>query len=71
MNPIIEKYLALLLELFMYDIEVMSQPWMYYSVLPIVGYVIFFFFKWAVLTAPIWMPFSVILGTARARRKTT
>ena len=69
MHPIFEKYLNLLLELFQYDINVMSQPWMYYFVLPIIGYLIFFFIKWAVLTAPVWLPFSIIVGAVRTSPK--
>ncbi len=67
MHPIIEKYLTILLNMFEYDMEVMSKPWMIYTIIPIVGYAIFFFFKWAVLTTPIWMPFSIIIGATRAR----
>lgn len=67
MHPIFEKYFDLLLQLFQYDINAMSHPWMYYFVLPIIGYLVFFFIKWAVLTAPFWLPFSIIIGAARAK----
>jgi len=57
MKEILEKYFTRLYELFLYDIEVMSQPWMYWCLLiPISCYVVFFFIKWSVLTAPLWLP---------------
>lgn len=65
MHPIFEKYLTILLNVFTYDVEVMSQPWMYYFVLPIIGYLIFFIIKWIALTAPVWIPFSIIVGAAK------
>lgn len=72
MHPVFEKYFEILLGLFERDIEIMSQGWMYYTILPIIGYFVFFFFKWAVVTAPIWFPFSLVIGTLRTtsrRRK--
>jgi hypothetical protein len=66
MNAIFEKYLNLLYQMFEYDIHVFSQPWMYYiALLPAIGYLIFFFAKWAVLTTPIWMPITIILNSLR------
>ncbi len=67
MHPIFEKYFEILLGIFENDIAIMSQPWMYYTVLPIVGYVIFFFLKWGVITAPMWLPFSIVVGAARTK----
>jgi hypothetical protein len=55
--------------MFEYDMEIMSKPWMIYTIIPIVGYFIFFLFKWAVLTTPIWMPFTLIIGANRAVKK--
>ncbi len=68
MHPIIERYLSILLALFEKDIAIMSQPWMYYFVVPILAYVIFFFIKWAVLTAPVWTPFALVFSPFRAKR---
>jgi hypothetical protein len=57
MKDILIKYITTLYDLFIYDIEVMSQPWMYWCLLvPITCYVIFFVIKWSLLTAPIWLP---------------
>ena len=68
MHPIFEKYFEILLGMFQYDMEIMSKPWMIYTIVPIVGYLVFFFVKWAVLTAPIWMPFTIILSALRVRK---
>lgn len=62
MDGPIHKYLELLWRMFEADIEQLSQPWMYYWLLvPAITYLLFFFLKWAVLTTPIWLPFSIII----------
>ena len=64
MHEILEKYLQLLWKCFEFDINVFSQVWLYaWILIPAFCYLIFFFVKWAVLTAPIWLPFSLIIGT--------
>jgi hypothetical protein len=53
----------LLIQQYLFDIEVLSQPWMYYWLLiPAQVYVIFMFIKWAVLTMPIWVSFYIMLN---------
>lgn len=74
MNPYIEKYLELLWYQFEFDIQILSQPWMYYWLLvPALGYTIFFFFKWVVLTTPIWLPPTIVAqalrGSSRKKRR--
>lgn len=70
MDGPIHKYLELLWRMFETDIEQLSQPWMYYWLLvPAIGYLIFFFLKWSVLTAPIWLPFSIIVRSLKDVRK--
>jgi hypothetical protein len=69
MHPIFEKYFEILLSMFQYDMDAMSKPWMYYTIVPIIGYFIFFLFKWAALTAPAWMPFAIVAGMFRAKGK--
>jgi hypothetical protein len=52
----------LLIQQYLFDVEVLSQPWMYYWLLiPAEAYVIFMFIKWAVLTMPIWVSFYIML----------
>jgi len=69
MHPIFEKYFEILLKMFEYDMAMMAQPWMYYTVVPILGYLVFFFVKWVVLTMPMWMPFTIVISAATARRR--
>lgn len=57
-----DRVIEVLIQQWEYDISVMSQPWMYYCLLiPITFYVGFFFAKWSILTAPIWLPFYLIV----------
>jgi hypothetical protein len=62
MNRIIEIYI----EQFEYDVAIMSQPWMYLCILiPILCYMCFFLVKWAVLTAPFWIPIAIVIKVWR------
>lgn len=55
-----------LIRLWKYDIEVLSHPWMYIPLcMPAAVYIVFFFMKWAVLTAPLWLPPTIILSCLR------
>lgn len=68
MHEIFEKYLNLLWNMFQYDINVFSHPWLYYWLLvPAVGYLVFFFVKWAVLTTPLWLPIACAFAPFRGR----
>ncbi|MGB3467777.1 MAG: hypothetical protein WBA74_20995 [Cyclobacteriaceae bacterium] len=71
MKEVSDKYLQLLWEAFQYDIEVLSQPWMYYWLLiPAIGYLIFFFCKWIVLTTPIWIaPFMILQSLKKTGKR--
>jgi len=61
-----DKIIEILFNLWKYDIEVFSQPWMYYWLcIPAATYLAFFFIKWSVLTAPIWLPISIIIKSFR------
>jgi hypothetical protein len=55
----INEYLNFLWAQFQYDWGVFSTPWVLYTVLPAIGYLIFFFCKWYILLAPITVPISV------------
>jgi hypothetical protein len=61
---IVNRYLLILLEAFEFDVLVFSTGWVIYPVIPAIVYLIFFSFKWAVLTAPIWMPFAMVFKSA-------
>jgi len=64
MNEILNK----LVELYLWDIEIMSQTWMYYWFFPMLVFPIFFLLKWTLLTFPIWGPLSCICN-ALSRKK--
>ena len=56
-----DKLIDLLYRCFAYDVEVLSQPWLYWCLLiPACCYMMFFFMKWTVLTAPLWLPFAIV-----------
>jgi hypothetical protein len=55
----LDKIFEFLYQQWLWDINNMSQPWMYWCLLiPITAYVMFFIIKWSVLTAPIWLPIN-------------
>ena len=58
----IERILETLISQWEWDIAVMSQPWMYFLILPILGYLAFFVLKWSVLTSPVWIPLSFVFA---------
>lgn len=63
MKEIAEKYLTVLYSAFEYDMSVYSQSWIYWWLLiPAFFYTAFFFLKWAVLTAPLWIPLRMVFG---------
>jgi len=63
MEEIFNQYLKLLWSLFQYDVDVFSQGWLYACLLvSAVAYFIFFILKWAVLTAPFWIPINMVFG---------
>jgi hypothetical protein len=62
LTEIFEGYVEVLYRLWLFDVEIMSNPWMYIPFLiPIVLYLIFFVIKWAILTTPLWLPFRIII----------
>lgn len=62
-DELTQKYFELIWNAFQYDIEVFSKPWIYYWILiPALGYLVFFFVKWAVLTTPLWLPVYLALS---------
>jgi hypothetical protein len=56
MNESVSAYLEFLWQQFQYDWSWMSNPWVFYTVIPVILYGVFFFFKWIILLAPITVP---------------
>jgi len=64
MKEALDKYSELLYNLFLYDVEVFSQGWIYaWILIPAACYFMFFCAKWVVLTLPIWLPFRIIFNS--------
>ncbi len=65
-----KKIIDTLTDQWLYDVEVLSQPWMYWCLLiPVIYYVIFMFIKWAVLTCPLWLPVVLMIQGSRSYRR--
>lgn len=63
------RILELLIRCYEYDVAVFSNPWLYYWLLIPAGfYLVFFFLKWAVLTAPLWIPLKIMASSLRRNR---
>ena len=56
----LNEYVEFLWTQFQYDWSVMSNPWVLYPVVPVLVYLVFFFFKWWILLAPITIPCSIL-----------
>lgn len=66
---VIAAYLQLLLDQLKYDVDKMSQPWMYWWLLvPISAYCVFFILKWMVLLVPVTLPI-VLWSSFRSETK--
>lgn len=59
---IFTNYINILYNLFLYDLDVFSNPILYALIIPFFFYLIFFFIKWTILTTPIWLPISLIFS---------
>lgn len=64
-----QRIIDVLVNCYLYDVEVFSSPWIYYTIFPAIIYVMFFFVKWTVLTAPVWLPLALIVGACRGDSK--
>jgi hypothetical protein len=59
----------MLMELWIYDIEFLSQKWVLWTIFPAIGYSIFMILKWFILTCPIWVPISIVLSILKKDKK--
>lgn len=53
----------LLCSCWVYDIQVLSNPWVLFTVVPTMLYTTFMIFKWVVIMAPIWIPICLVIET--------
>ncbi len=57
-----EKLTDVLIRCYLFDVEVMSNHWMYIPMMiPAAAYVAFMLAKWVVLTCPVWLPLAIIV----------
>lgn len=56
-----DKVFDTLVDQWMYDISVLSQGWVIWSVLPAMIYLVFMMLKWLTLTIPVWLPVAIIV----------
>jgi len=64
MNPLINNLVEMLIQMFLYDLEVMSNKWMYIPLfIPIWFYVCFFLLKWSILLASLWLPLRLAFNS--------
>lgn len=69
-NEILEKFLGLVWRMFEYDMEVLSQPWMYYWLcIPAIAYVVFFAIKWMLILSPLTLPIRSIVKSFFIHKK--
>lgn len=62
LKEILDVYINFCWQAFQYDMDVFSRGWMYYWLfIPAFCYLVFFFVKWSVITAPLWLPIKMIL----------
>jgi hypothetical protein len=59
-NEVVEAYLQFLWLQFQYDWSILSNPWVLYTIIPAVLYVVFFMAKWWILLVPITLPLTII-----------
>ena len=62
------EVLNVLQQLYLFDVWVFSQWWMYAPLLiPIMFYFVFFILKWVVLTLPVWYPVITIIKAFKTK----
>lgn len=62
----LNEVIRVLFECWLFDLWVFSQWWLYAPLLiPAICYLVFFFIKWLVLTTPVWLPVSLIVGAVK------
>ena len=59
------QVLDMLVQQWLYDVSVLSTPWVLYTVVPALLYIIFMLVKWSALTLPVWLPLRLVLADNR------
>ena len=64
----VNEYIAFLWSQLQYDWSVFTKPWVLYTVIPAILYLVLFFVKWYILLAPITIPISVFRMSSEDNR---
>lgn len=60
---IAKEYINFLWSIYKQDMTNLSQWWMWaFLAIPGIGYLIFFFIRWCLITTPLWLPFFLALS---------
>lgn len=62
-----ERLIDVLVEQWVYDVEVLSQRWVILTVVPAMVYMVFMMLKWMILTCPIWIPSVIIASVFKSK----
>jgi len=66
----LEQVLDMLYGLYLFDIMIFSNIWLYIPLMiPFFFYLMFFMMKWAILIAPIWLPIKILLDSIFKEKK--
>jgi hypothetical protein len=57
----LDKLITILVNLWIYDLEVLTKPWVLYTIIPAILYVCLMLCKWLIITIPVWLPFAMII----------
>ena len=64
----VNEYIAFLWTQLQYDWDVFTRPWVLYTIIPAILYLVLFFVKWYILLAPITIPISVFRMSSEDNR---
>jgi hypothetical protein len=59
-TEVLNEYLTFLWQQFQYDWGWMSNPWVFWLIIPELLYLFFFTIKWMVLLAPVTIPMMIL-----------
>ena len=63
MNKIIDA----LAEQWLYDVSVLSQGWVIWTVFPAMIYFAFMVLKWLILTLSVWLPSVIVISAWKSK----
>ena len=58
----LDKLYEAIIQAWMTDIDWLTTPWVYMTIIPACCYAVVMAFKWAFISLPIWLPVSIVFG---------